>query len=219
LSCLVMSGRVPSGLVLSGLVVKSHPQGSWRLECESEPERRSGSGKVKIRFRLTSEVNHAPRNTSIGFSGLFHSDRIASSYMPRFTRIRWTIQQAAPEFDIHSATLAKRIKTLGVEPGEDKKFSTKQICDAVFGNLDGEKLAKIKAERELLEIELAKERKKLIESDVAFRVWEGVVVSIRQIIKSSALSDTEKNSILQNLREIDVEKIITERKSPSQDDT
>ncbi len=46
--------------------------------------------------------------------------------------------QAASEFDIHAATLAKRIKTAGIEPGTDGKWSTVQICAAVFGDMESE---------------------------------------------------------------------------------
>lgn len=131
--------------------------------------------------------------------------------MTKFKPVRWTLHQACSEFDIHSSTLAKRIKTTGIEPGEDGKFSTKQICAAVFGDLDGEKLGKIKAERELLEITLAKERRILIVAADALRAWEGVMVSARQIIKGSSLSEIEKTETLKNLRSIPLDEIVTKQ--------
>lgn len=62
-----------------------------------------------------------------------------------------------------------------------------------------ERLGKTKAERELLEMELAKERKQVIAADRVFSFMENVFVAVKMQIMSLPLSDVEKERILNNL--------------------
>ena len=70
--------------------------------------------------------------------------------MPGPTKaVRWNVEQASGDFEIDRKTLGKRIRSAGIEPGEDGKYSTTQICAAVFGDLRGEqtRLAKENADK------------------------------------------------------------------------
>ena len=62
-----------------------------------------------------------------------------------------------------------------------------------------EKLGKTKAERELLEMELAKERKEVIPRDRVFRFLENVFIAVKMKIMGAGLSDLEKERILNEL--------------------
>ncbi len=62
-----------------------------------------------------------------------------------------------------------------------------------------EKLGKTRAERELLELELAKERKEVIPRESVFRFLENTFVAVKMKITGSHLSDIEKERILNDL--------------------
>lgn len=113
--------------------------------------------------------------------------------------LRWTTEIAAGEFGIDRKTLIKRIRTVGIEPGKDHKFSTKQICAAVYGDIDGERLSKTRAERELLEMELAKERKEVIPRGRLFGFLENIFIGVKMKIIGSGLSQIEQDQILNDL--------------------
>jgi len=112
---------------------------------------------------------------------------------------RWTIEAAAGDFGIDRKTLKNRIRELGLGPGTDNKFSTQDICKAVFGDYSGERLRKLKAERELLEIELGKQRRELIPVDEVYKLLENIFLAIRSKIIGSHLSQSEQDAILLDL--------------------
>jgi phage terminase Nu1 subunit (DNA packaging protein) len=62
-----------------------------------------------------------------------------------------------------------------------------------------ERLGKTKAERELLELELAKERRQLIPRERCFMFIENIFVAVKMKIAGSGLSDIEKDQILNDL--------------------
>lgn len=62
-----------------------------------------------------------------------------------------------------------------------------------------ERLGKTRAERELLEMELAKERKEVITRGRVFQFLENVVVAVREKILGSSMSDLEKERVLNDL--------------------
>src|SRR6185369_3485780 len=76
--------------------------------------------------------------------------------------IRWTLELAASEFPINRTTLGKRLKQANIKPDKDQRFSTKSICDAVFGNLAGERLRLVREQADRVALENAKERRELI---------------------------------------------------------
>lgn len=122
--------------------------------------------------------------------------------------IRWSLSQACSEFDIHKETLSKRIKTQGIEPGADGLFATKQICDAVYGDISGERLREVKGRADKLELENARLRGELVSTSDVMTVWENVGVSLRQCVKASHLSDTEKADFLRNIRSLSVRELL-----------
>jgi hypothetical protein len=69
------------------------------------------------------------------------------------TAIRWTVERAASEFQIDRKTLTKRIRAGDVRPGADGKFSTEQICAAVFGDYRREQLRELRERATKLTLE------------------------------------------------------------------
>jgi hypothetical protein len=115
-------------------------------------------------------------------------------------RQRWTIGRAAGEFPVDSKTLAKRIKLAGIEPGEDGKFSTEQICRATFGDLRGEQTRETKERADKLALANEKERGRLLDAEKVYKHYEGVFVTLRQKTLASAMTDDEKDELLNDLR-------------------
>ena len=124
---------------------------------------------------------------------------------PRHEPIRWTAEKAASEFGINPRTLTKNLRQASIEVGKDGKFSTAQICAAVFGDRESEELRKVREEADKVAIHNAKERGALVEAEAVFRTFHGVFISMRQTILGSELSDREKDELLNNLRALSYE--------------
>ena len=113
--------------------------------------------------------------------------------------VRLSVDQAAGEFGLDPATLRKLIRQSDIQPGRDRKYGINQIHKLVHGDLNSERLGKTRAERELLEIELAKERKEVISREHVVSLLENVFVAVKMKIYSSGMSDLEKEQILNDL--------------------
>jgi phage terminase Nu1 subunit (DNA packaging protein) len=100
--------------------------------------------------------------------------------MAKFTQIQWTIDRAASEFGLSPITLKKRLRALDdaeITPGG--KFSTQQICAAIFGDLDGEQLRETRERADKLALANAKTRRDLIELPVVESAWADIVLAAR----------------------------------------
>jgi len=123
----------------------------------------------------------------------------------KFQPIRWTIAQASAEFDKHRDTLAKALKRLGILPGTDGAFSTLEIVRACCGDDYIEKVGGLRKDNELKDLEIARLKHEMLPTEEVLRVWSGVIVAIRQVVKGSNLSDTEKHECLRQIRELKVQ--------------
>ena len=47
--------------------------------------------------------------------------------------LRWTVERASSEFHVAPVTLRKFLRPSGAEPDESGCFSTRQICEALYG--------------------------------------------------------------------------------------
>ena len=98
--------------------------------------------------------------------------------------IRWTATKAASEFGHDPKTVSARIKTGGIVAGADKKFSTKQIVAAVFGDLEGERLREVHARADGLEIDNARKRGELLSVQETRQFWGRVLVRLNGQVKN-----------------------------------
>jgi hypothetical protein len=55
--------------------------------------------------------------------------------------LRWTVESASNEFKLSAGAVRKNLLKAGVESDESGCYSTEQVCLAVFGGLNEEKLA------------------------------------------------------------------------------
>ena len=107
--------------------------------------------------------------------------------MPKaIATLRWTVERAASEFQIDRKTLTKRIRAGDILPGADGKFSTEQICAAVFGDYRREQLREMRARADKLEIETQSMREERIPIEdvltVNNEVFQGSPASSRPVV-------------------------------------
>jgi hypothetical protein len=120
--------------------------------------------------------------------------------------IRWTINHAAQEFEINRRTLATYIAAAGLIPGDDHRFSTKQIMTAVIGDvktdLKTERLKKLKAEAALIELKTCIIRKDFHPAVECERILTDVFTVMRQEICASDVPIFTRDSLLSHLRQL-----------------
>ena len=114
--------------------------------------------------------------------------------------LRWTLGLAATEFGADRRTLSTRAKTSGQVPGEDGKFSTRQVAAIVFGDLAGEKLRLARAQADLAELERDTLLKDVAPLDLLDQMIARMAMGIRGIIQRSKLTDQEQNDVQEEIR-------------------
>lgn len=117
---------------------------------------------------------------------------------------RWNRETAAREFGLNPRTVGARMVKASVVPGPDGRWSTQQMVEGLFGGTEFERLAKLRAERELLELELAMKRSELISVDLTVKVMGDLAVWIVAAIKNSDLDPFQKEAILRQIRSFDI---------------
>jgi hypothetical protein len=118
----------------------------------------------------------------------------------RLCVIRWSVELAASEFQIDRKTLSKRIRAGDIRPGADGKFSTEQICAAVFGDYRREQLRELRQRADKLELENQVTRKERIPIEDVLTVHDECDRAIAGIIKASGLPIAAVNEIFHQLR-------------------
>jgi hypothetical protein len=116
--------------------------------------------------------------------------------------IQWTLSAAHAEFGMHRDTIKGRLTRIGEQPSADGYWTTQQICAAVFGDMDGEKLRKMKGEADKIEMENRKTTGELIDVPAVIEVGQRFTFAIRQVIVNSKLSQEDKQAVLNELASI-----------------
>lgn len=120
--------------------------------------------------------------------------------MRKINKLTWKIEPAASEFGINPRTLTNRIRTLGIEPDSKGCFTTQQICAAVFGDMDGEKLRLVREQADKLARENKEAAGELINVVVLSANMQRFFSAARQrILSNIKLEDEEKDKILSEL--------------------
>ena len=129
-----------------------------------------------------------------------------------FQPLRWTLELAGREYDIDSRTLAQRIAAAGVIPGNDGRFSTKQVVSVIFGDISGQKLRNLTALADLNELKVAVEKCDLVKVNHVEKLWSDCVLAMRQVILGSKLSEEEREELFLQLRDIGAAEYRKQRK-------
>lgn len=116
--------------------------------------------------------------------------------------VRWTIAAACADFGVERKFLLRRIKTAGILPGPDNKYSTADIHRAIFGDMDAERLRKTTEEANAIALTNAVSRGDLIDKSDFLKRYETVYSGMRQRIMSSGMTDQEKDELLGDLQRL-----------------
>lgn len=129
----------------------------------------------------------------------------------RTEAMRWTVYQAAMEFDIAKETLSKEFRKCGILPGPDGKYSTMDVCRAKFGDLERERIRKVKAEADGVEMENARKRGELVARENVVKFCVDVASAVVQRIKASPLPHEVIDDTLEEISIMFQEHEITRR--------
>jgi hypothetical protein len=138
--------------------------------------------------------------------------------MPRTLKpIRWTLEQAASEFGIDRKTLSNRAKVGGILAGEDSKFSTRDICRAVFTDGEAARASLAISQKENFDLRNRKLSGELVDPKQCQALWDAAVIALRQKIADSKLSDADKREILKDLQAISIEEYKSSEKNEAEE--
>lgn len=126
--------------------------------------------------------------------------------MPRTLKpLRWTIDRAASEFGLDRKTLSSRIRNRGILPGEDGKFSTRDICVAVFTDSKAARDKLTEAQEENFVLRNGKLAGELVDAKQCQSLWDATIIALRQKISDAPIPDATKREILKDLQTIPIE--------------
>lgn len=115
--------------------------------------------------------------------------------------IRWTVNSAESEFGLNRRTINKRLRQSDIQPGDDGKFSTAQICSAVFGDIDSERLRLTKEQADKIAIDNAASRSELVNATELKDVVErGLAAMVQAVLAASNLENEDKDKIIGHLK-------------------
>lgn len=115
---------------------------------------------------------------------------------------RWTVSEASLEFDLDQKTLTKRLRAGSIEPGEDGRFSTMQICAAKFTDKDIADARDKNAAADLKELKLKQQRRELVPRAQVEQDLTARIVEARQAVwNHPELTEEMKRELLANMAE------------------
>lgn len=112
---------------------------------------------------------------------------------------RWTLVSASREFGSHREQMERARRANHIEPGEDNRFSTKQICAMVFGDKQLADARRAEADAESAIRRNLREDLELLPTQAAGAATDPVLIVLRQQICSSSLSEAEKDDMLEGI--------------------
>ena len=120
--------------------------------------------------------------------------------MSKKEKIRWSIYGASMEFPIDRRTLEKNLIAQDAKPDAKKTYSTPQICRAVFGDMDGEKLRLTREQADKHWLDNQRTRESLVEREKVAKFLEKTFTAVRQKVISSGLTREEQDEVLLDLK-------------------
>ena len=126
----------------------------------------------------------------------------------------WTLSGLSVELRMDHRGLSKKIED--VKPcRETKRSKFYRMADIVRALIDGNKSAqpfeesrarKMAADADLAEIKAAMLSRDVIEVDTVLRVWEQVVVALRQkVMHADGLDEVERREMLEDLQQVEMD--------------
>ena len=126
----------------------------------------------------------------------------------------WTLSGLSVELRMDHRGLSKKIED--VKPcRENKRSRFYRMADVVRALVDGNKAVqpfeesrarKMAADADLAEIKAAQAARDVIEVETVLRVWEQVVVALRQkVMHAESLDESERREMLEDLQKIEID--------------
>ena len=126
---------------------------------------------------------------------------------PIKSAIRWTLKQASEEFGVNIQVMTRKLKSNGALPGDDNKFSTRQIFESLTLDFDlkKEQLKLVKEQSRHVAIRASILEKQTAPVALVEKVWSDFIVDLRQKITNLAIPAEQRTEILADLQTIPVE--------------
>jgi hypothetical protein len=119
------------------------------------------------------------------------------------TAVRWTVNLAASEFGLDRRTVATRLKAAATVPASDGTFSTGQVAAAIYGDLAGEKLRKLRAEANIAVMKDLQLRGSLVPADMAESLWADAIVQVRvSVEQADYIPADSRTRLLKSLQQV-----------------
>jgi hypothetical protein len=122
-----------------------------------------------------------------------------ASKAPEEPPLRWSLAQAAREFDVAKESLRRKLGDTHQEPGADGRFSTKQLTTALYGDLYGARLPTQNEAAEKLRLENAIMRGEVVNRAKLSAAFAQLADALRQCVMNSELDRRAKEDFLRNL--------------------
>lgn len=117
----------------------------------------------------------------------------------KYRPIAWTQTKIAREFGMDSRTVGKRLATL---PTKKAKFTTLEVCRALFGDMDSEKLRLTREQADKVALENAEARRELVPAGAMYEsVGKCFSALVTTIQACSYLETEDKNKLINHLRQ------------------
>ena len=110
--------------------------------------------------------------------------------------IEWTLRRAAVEFGLESKTIASRLADAGIQPNKKGRYTTRQICAALYGDERAEKQRLLAEQIKHAALKNAKQEGSLIALESACFVAQRAAFAVKQRILSLLLPEDEKRGLL-----------------------
>jgi phage terminase Nu1 subunit (DNA packaging protein) len=118
--------------------------------------------------------------------------------------LRWTLTRAAEETGFARQTVKNRLTSTAQEAGKDGCYSTAQVLAALYGDYDGERLRKLRAEADLAEMERDERARSLIPAAIVEATWTDVLQNLRGVVMGFDLTRQQRHQMLETLRAIPI---------------
>ena len=119
--------------------------------------------------------------------------------------VRWSVDLAAKEFGSDRRTISKALGNAGIPPGEDGKWSTRDIVSAIFGDREAAELRVTVAKAEQLERRNRVAAGELVEVAAVIRFNEELAAALRERVMALDIPHATKEAMLGELRKLDDE--------------
>lgn len=108
----------------------------------------------------------------------------------------WTLSKAGVEFGFDPKTVGARLTDAGQKPDNNGRFTTRQICAALYGDERAEKQKLLAEQIKHAALKNAKQEGSLIALESACFVAQRAAFAVKQRILSLSLPDDEKRGLL-----------------------